>query len=67
MRNRDLRGRRNLPSPTILLQAGNRVRRIFEILGLLSAFDFVEELPPSETPVTYAFAGGMEELSPTPE
>jgi anti-anti-sigma factor len=66
MRSRDLRASRGLPSPTLLMRPGNRIRRIFEILGLLSAFDFVEELPPHETRVRYAFAGALEELTPTP-
>jgi len=52
-----------LPSPTILIKAGNRIRRIFEILGLLSAFNFVEELPPSETLVRHACAGETDELT----
>jgi anti-anti-sigma factor len=63
MRNRDLRASRGLPSPTILIKAGNRIRRIFEILGLLSEFDFVEELPPSETLVRHACAGETDELT----
>ena len=61
MRNRDLRVTRGLRSPTILIKADNRIRRIFEILGLLSAFDFVEELPPSESLVRYACAGGTDD------
>ena len=63
MRNRDLRARHQLPPPTILMKAGGRIRRVFEMSGLLSSFDFVEELSPYETQVTYAFAGGTEELA----
>jgi anti-anti-sigma factor len=64
MRNRELRASRGLPPPTIIIKAGNRIRRIFEILGLLTAFDFVEELPPSETQFRYACAGSTDELTP---
>jgi len=62
LRLRELRKRLALPTPTIVMKAGNPIRRIFDILDLRSAFDLVEELDATETSVKHAFAGATDEL-----
>ena len=66
LRLRERRCRIGLPPPTILMKADHRVRRIFTILDLLSAFNFVEVLECSEVEVRFAFPSRMEETIAPP-
>lgn len=62
LRLRDLRAQSALPPPAILMKSDNPVRRIFEILDLLSAFEFLEDADSFDAGIRYAFAGDTTEM-----